>query len=230
MLVAAWGLVLCNLVWVPSARSQDFAPATPVWESGPSKDLDCIAQAIVYEAGHEPLEGQQAVAQVILNRMQAAQYPKTACGVVYQGSNRRTGCQFTFTCDGSRARRLPEKLFFAARAVAMSALNGTLPDRVGGATHYHANYVSPYWASSLIKVSQIGAHIFYRSGGERRQSPRPGCAGAVGGGRSQCVRSGQGDSGSSILALGALATVMLQPSAVSNFACKVKRSQCDVIK
>lgn len=138
------------------------------------RNLDCIARAIVYEAGREPLEGQQAVAQVIMNRSRTSAYPKTVCGVVYQGSNRRTGCQFTFTCDGSLARRMPERMFLTARAIAEAALDGTLPDRVGAATHYHADYVLPYWASGLKRVGQIGAHIFYRSGvgmQGRRETP-----------------------------------------------------------
>jgi len=128
--------------------------------------LDCMTRAIVYEAGFEPVEGQQAVAQVILNRLKLGTYPKTVCGVIYQGSERRTGCQFTFTCDGSLRRKVSDRVYLAARGVAQSALEGTLPDRVGSATHYHAYYVSPYWASSLARIGRIGAHIFY--GGDRR--------------------------------------------------------------
>lgn len=127
-----------------------------------------MAQAIIYEAGLEPLAGQQAVAQVILNRTRSGVYPKTVCGVVYQGSTRRTGCQFTFTCDGSLAKRMPDRITLAARAVAEDALQGRLPDRVGVATHYHASYVSPYWAPSLMRVGRIGAHIFYSSGALNR--------------------------------------------------------------
>lgn len=132
------------------------------------RELGCMAQAIVYEAGLEPIEGQQAVAQVILNRVRSRAYPDTVCSVVYQGSTRRTGCQFTFTCDGSLSRRMPDRIALAARAVAEDALRGRLPDRVGAATHYHASYVSPYWAPSLKRVGRIGAHIFYASGGLAR--------------------------------------------------------------
>lgn len=128
------------------------------------RELGCMVQAIVYEAGLEPLEGRQAVAQVILNRVRSSVYPKTVCGVVYQGSNRRTGCQFTFTCDGSLSRKIPDRITLAARAVAEDALQGRLPDRVGAATHYHASYVSPYWAPSLTRIGRIGAHIFYAAG------------------------------------------------------------------
>lgn len=134
-----------------------------------AREVQCLAQAIVYEAGREPIEGRQAVAQVIMNRLRAPAYPKTVCGVVYQGSTRRTGCQFTFTCDGSLSRPMPEARFAEAALVAQDAIDGRLPDRVGGATHYHAHYVNPYWAPSLDRVARIGAHIFYNA----RSGARP---------------------------------------------------------
>ena len=124
--------------------------------------LQCLGTAIAYEAGYEPVEGQQAVAEVILNRTRHPAYPKTVCGVVFAGSERRTGCQFTFTCDGSLGRRLPDAVLAASRRVAEMVLDGAAPDRIGLATHYHADYVTPYWAPSLIRVTKIGAHIFYR--------------------------------------------------------------------
>lgn len=160
------GAGLAALLLVQPARGQDiFVPSlasgNPV---GYEREVSCMTQAIVYEAGFEPLEGQQAVAQVILNRAQSGAYPTSVCGVVYQGSTRRTGCQFTFTCDGSLARRMSPKVMGAARAIAEEALQGRLPDRVGNATHYHASYVSPYWAPSLRRIGRIGAHIFYSAG------------------------------------------------------------------
>lgn len=136
-----------------------------------AREVQCLAQAIVYEAGLEPLEGRQAVAQVIMNRLRAPAYPKTVCGVVYQGSARRTGCQFTFTCDGSLARPVPGQRFADAVALAQDALDGRLPDRVGRATHYHAHYVSPYWAPTLNRVARIGAHIFYDPPNTGRSTP-----------------------------------------------------------
>jgi hypothetical protein len=102
------------------------------------------------------------VAQVILNRVRHPAYPKSICGVVYQGSERKTGCQFTFTCDGSLARRPERDRWEQARMIAIGAISGAVEPSVGMATHYHANYVLPYWASSLDKISQIGTHIFYR--------------------------------------------------------------------
>jgi len=130
-----------------------------------SRALECMAMAIGYEAGYEPGQGQQAVGEVILNRMRHPAYPKSVCGVVFQGSARRTGCQFTFTCDGALQRPLGNRVLAATRAVAGRLLAGDFTPTIGGATHYHANYVSPYWAPSLVRVGQIGAHIFYRAPG-----------------------------------------------------------------
>jgi hypothetical protein len=105
------------------------------------------------------------VAQVVLNRVRHPAFPKSICGVVYQGSERKTGCQFTFTCDGSLARVPVPALWARARAVATAALEGSVEPAVGTATHYHANWVVPYWASSLTRSADIGAHIFYRWNG-----------------------------------------------------------------
>jgi hypothetical protein len=123
---------------------------------------DCLTAAVYYEAGSESREGQQAVAQVVLNRMRHPAYPKTVCGVVFQGSNRNTGCQFTFTCDGSLTHRPTEAGWRRAREIAVAALHGYVSKAVGNATHYHADYVAPYWSTSLVKVATIGAHVFYR--------------------------------------------------------------------
>lgn len=131
----------------------------------PERAAECLALAISYEAGFEPVAGQEAVAQVILNRVRHPSYPDTACGVVWQGSARRTGCQFTFTCDGSLRRARSAAALASARTVAARVLAGQSADHVRGATHYHADYVSPYWAPSLTRVRQIAAHIFYRTPG-----------------------------------------------------------------
>jgi spore germination cell wall hydrolase CwlJ-like protein len=126
------------------------------------RSLECLTEAIYYEAAREPTEGQRAVAQVVLNRVRHPAYPNTVCGVVFQGHERRTGCQFSFTCDGSLGRRPMAPYWQNARAVAEAALAGYVHAPVGYSTHYHANYVVPYWASSLIKSANIGTHIFYR--------------------------------------------------------------------
>lgn len=139
----------------PFLMPEDSVPAI-------EKALRCLTQAVYYEAGFEPMEGRYAVAQVILNRMRHPTYPNSICGVVYQGSARRTGCQFSFTCDGSLHRAPDPKSWAVAREIAAQALAGRVTSAVGMATHYHANYVSPYWAPKLTKLTKIGAHIFYR--------------------------------------------------------------------
>lgn len=142
------------------------SPATPFAIGTTSsttfaRSLQCMTEAIYYEAGNEPVDGQRAVAQVILNRMRSPVYPHSVCGVVYQGSERQTGCQFTFTCDGSLARAPAPASWARAAGVAAAALGGYVYAPVGWATNYHADYVVPYWAQSLAKLTTIGRHIFY---------------------------------------------------------------------
>ena len=127
--------------------------------------LDCMTAAIYYEAANEPVAGQRAVAQVILNRVRHPAFPDTVCGVVFQGSERATGCQFTFSCDGSLARTPSKGLWLRAQSVAAAALSGLVETSVGHATHYHASYVLPYWAPKLTKLTTIGSHIFYKWNG-----------------------------------------------------------------
>ena len=122
----------------------------------------CLAMAIYYEAASESDAGQRAVAQVVLNRVAHPSYPNTVCGVVFQGSERSTGCQFTFTCDGSLTRRALPMWWDRASRVARAALAGAVYAPVGMATHYHTLQVHPYWAPSLDHVTTIGAHRFYR--------------------------------------------------------------------
>ncbi|WP_287004685.1 cell wall hydrolase [Sphingobium sp.] len=127
-----------------------------------SRSLDCLTAAVYYEAANEPLDGQRAVAQVVLNRVRHPAYPHSVCAVVFQGAQRPTGCQFTFACDGALARAPVPYLWARAREVASAALGGYVHAPVGWATHYHANYVVPYWAASLSKIAAVGTHIFYR--------------------------------------------------------------------
>lgn len=136
----------------------------------PADAATCLAQAVYYEAASESLDGQRAVAQVVLNRVRDARYPHNVCGVVFQGSGRSTGCQFSFTCDGSMVRPPSPAGWARARSVAEDALDGYVMAAVGGATHYHTVWVTPYWSPSLVKLGRIGAHIFYRwnGGGQAR--------------------------------------------------------------
>jgi hypothetical protein len=136
-----------------------------------ARALHCMTQAIYYEAAREPLRGQEAVAQVVLNRVRHPAYPKSICGVVYQGSARPTGCQFTFTCDGALRWQPQAALWRQSQDVAKRALAGFVDKDVGSATHYHAAYVVPYWAPTLIKMTQVGQHIFYRWTGPWGEPP-----------------------------------------------------------
>lgn len=142
----------------PPARPFEISEEVPAFR----RALQCLTSAIYYEAGSEPADGQRAVAQVILNRVRHPAYPSSICAVVYQGSIRDTGCQFTFTCDGALLRSPNPHIWKRAELVAKEALKGSVFKPVGYATHYHANYVVPYWATSLAKNAVETTHIFYR--------------------------------------------------------------------
>ncbi len=151
------------------------APAQPFSGEARSEDdkirsLECLTQAIYYEAASESEDGQRAVAQVVLNRVRHAAYPNSVCGVVYQGAHLRTGCQFTFTCDGSLARRPTLYAWARARRIAAEALSGEVYGPVGNATHYHTTAILPYWAHSLTRAAVVGAHVFYRWKGKQGSS------------------------------------------------------------
>lgn len=128
------------------------------------REKDCLATAIYFEARGESTMGQRAVAEVILARTKVPGRPKTICGVVYEGSHRRTGCQFSFTCDGISDRVRDRNAWRQAMRIATNVMRtgGKVNSVAGGATFYHADYVSPGWASRMVKVAEIGTHIFYR--------------------------------------------------------------------
>jgi spore germination cell wall hydrolase CwlJ-like protein len=135
-----------------------------------SRDLDCLTQVVYYEARGEGRDGMQAVAQVVLNRVRHPAFPKSICGVVYQGAARRTGCQFSFTCNGVMRGRVNQTAWNRARTVASGALSGSVYSAVGNATHFHTTGVSPVWRNSLVRVNQVGSHLFYRFGGRSGSS------------------------------------------------------------
>ena len=144
----------------PAAPGLAFTGAGPVDRM---RSLQCLAEAIYYEARSESEEGQRAVAQVVLNRVRHPAYPGSVCGVVYQGPMRAGGgCPFTFTCDGSLAFSPRGEDWLRARRLAAEALSGRVYAGVGLATHYHTHQVLPFWALKLAKVAVIGMHNFYR--------------------------------------------------------------------
>jgi spore germination cell wall hydrolase CwlJ-like protein len=166
---------------LPLAGPGAAAPATMILASAAPvaqmRALDCLAQAIYYEARSESEAGQRAVAQVVLNRVRHPSWPNSVCGVVYQGPMRAGGgCQFTFTCDGSLRYTARGDDWVRARRLASEALGGYVYEPVGLATFYHANYVMPGWAPRLLKTAVIGAHLFYRlpgAGGQRSAFSSP---------------------------------------------------------
>ncbi|UIP08108.1 cell wall hydrolase [Erythrobacter sp. SDW2] len=150
-----------------AVETHDAGPSARAFRGGGSgldmaRALQCLATAVYYEAASESIGGQKAVAQVVLNRVAHPTYPGSICGVVYQGSERKTGCQFSFTCDGSLRRTPSARGWATALKVAREALGGDVYEPVGLATHYHTIWISPYWAPSLDFIGVIGAHRFYR--------------------------------------------------------------------
>ena len=122
----------------------------------------CLATAALYEAGGNA-DDQRPVIQVILNRVRHPAWPSSVCGVVFQGVERRTGCQFSFTCDGSMSRWRPSAANFnRARELASAMMAEQTDPRVGWATHYHTDWVVPYWSDSLDKTAAVKTHLFFR--------------------------------------------------------------------
>ncbi len=127
---------------------------------------NCLARAVYFEARSESELGQMAVAKVILNRVKSPKYPKTICGVVYQGTQRRNSCQFSFACDGQPDDVKQPASWAQAKYIAKKALAGDpkVEAKLGGALNYHADYVTPKWAKHMRKAIKIGTHIFYTGG------------------------------------------------------------------
>lgn len=164
-----------TLVSIDTARIDladfDFSSLSVARED--ASERKCLAQAIYYEARSEARVGQVAVADVVLNRVASSIYPNTICGVVFQGSERRTGCQFSFTCDGSMDIRLNKRKWAASQELAGAILAGLRVPVSRNATHYHANYVDPYWAPKMTPTATIGTHKFYRFPSQRITAAAP---------------------------------------------------------
>jgi spore germination cell wall hydrolase CwlJ-like protein len=146
------------------AVSLAAADTDEIADTAKQSEKHCLATAIYFEARGESAKGQKAVAEVILARTRTPGRPKTVCGVVYEGSTRKTGCQFSFTCDRVADVVRMKKQWAQAQRIAAAVLRtrGKGKSVARGATFYHADYVKPRWASRMVKVAQIGSHIFYR--------------------------------------------------------------------
>jgi len=161
---------------VTGADRRPMTPAESLKLEGASraKAERCLADAIYFEARGEPVRGQIAVAQVVLNRVFSGKYPNTVCGVVYQNAHRRLACQFTFACDGIRDVVREPDAMERAKKIAAQTLDGKLwlPE-VGKATHYHAYWVRPGWVREMTKLHKLGVHTFYRprAWGDGRDAP-----------------------------------------------------------
>ena len=150
---------------LPPGQHGDAAP--PFTAAASSADdvqraNDCLTAAVYYEARSEPIDGQRAVAQVVLNRVRDRAFPASVCGVVYQRS--AGTCQFSFVCDGSIGHPVDDRAWRVAQAVASAALGGSVYASIGAATHYHTTAILPWWAASLARIGTVGSHIFYRWG------------------------------------------------------------------
>jgi len=159
----AWQAQARNAL-IPYSRANPLSPArfsAAADPESPADALQCLTSAVYYEAAREPDAGKRAVAQVVINRWANRAFPKTICGVVDQGAPAQ-GCQFSFMCDGSLARKPAPDAWKEAETIARAALNGSVETSVGAATHYHADYVVPVWAGTMLKLTKLGRHIFYR--------------------------------------------------------------------
>jgi hypothetical protein len=147
-----------------TSRMQSPAERLSLLGKPRAKAEKCLADAVYFEARGEPLKGQEAVAQVVMNRVFSGFYPNDVCSVVYQNANRHLACQFTFACEGKDLSRIDEPdMWSQAKQIAKDTLDGKiwLAD-VGHATHYHAYWVHPSWVNEMKKMLKLGVHTFYR--------------------------------------------------------------------
>ncbi len=138
------------------------AAAAMVFKAHSQNDSDCLTQAVYYEARGEGTDGMRAVAQVILNRVRHPAFPKTICGVVYQGALHGVSCQFSFVCNGAMSAPVEAWAWRRAKDVAGAALEGYVMKAVGTATHFHTLTVDPVWSATMMQVATVGGHTFYQ--------------------------------------------------------------------
>ena len=144
------------------ARVTDVAALDRMGRARGNRQWRCLTEALYFEARGETLEGQYAVAEVILNRVEHANYPDTICGVVNEGTGRRNACQFSYTCDGRPEVVTEDRAWNRLGHVARIMMEGAPRDLTRGATHYHADRVRPTWSRVYPRTARYGQHIFYR--------------------------------------------------------------------
>ncbi|MFM9973298.1 MAG: cell wall hydrolase [Beijerinckiaceae bacterium] len=152
-----------GLVKVALPPPRPVKPLSPLVGTVTSeKEMKCLAEAVYFESRSEPERGQAGVAQVVLNRARSGVYPPTVCGVVYQNRHRYLACQFTFACEGKSLRITEPGPWSTAMRIARDVAEGrTYLPGIGNATHYHANYVRPWWVRHMDKREKVGKHVFY---------------------------------------------------------------------
>ena len=156
-----------TIAYQPSQTGLNFKYKGESQAEFEERERRCLATAIYFEARGEPLQGQIAVGQVIMNRVRSPNFPETICGVVYQGQM-APGCQFSFACDGKTDTPKNDKHWTLARKLAKQITSGEAwLSEIGYSTFYHADYVSPYWKSTMNKIDSVGRHIFYKKRNEK---------------------------------------------------------------
>lgn len=163
-LLLACALLIGGQTAAAEAQSK-FDILEPVFRSY-NAEIECLAQAVYFEARGEPLAGQHAVARVILNRVDSAYYPATVCEVVYQNRHMTNACQFSFACDGTELTIRESEAFDTAQIVASANFRcdqfcRSRRGAIARSTHFHADYVEPWWSASLERTGKVGRHIFY---------------------------------------------------------------------
>ena len=144
----------------PSDWTTSKLLSLPVPKTG--KQMSCLAEALYFEARGEPIQGQLAVGEVVLNRVEDPRYPNSICKVINQGTGRRFACQFTYTCDGKLETIHEKKAYEVSLKIAKILMTTHERNLTKGSTHYHSNYVNPRWSRKFERVAKYGRHIFYR--------------------------------------------------------------------
>ena len=160
------GLATYDRVYLPKNSEKQFFSKTALDSLRMPKmnrELKCLSEALYFEARGEQIEGQIAVADVIINRKNSNRFPSTICGVVSEGSHKKHACQFSYNCDGKLELIYDKKTYSRIAKLSSMILNGAFSDVTNGATFFHASEVSPSWSKKFKKTRKIGRHIFYKN-------------------------------------------------------------------